>query len=303
MPLQTIQDIHIDRALTNYSVLQVSQRMIADDAAPILPVENERDQFYKYNLDHMRLWQAELAPRAPAGEVDFNVTRVSYAAREYGFKKFISERERNAADAPPLNLEAATTRFVTELLKLDREFRIAATMTTAGNYTNTSTPSNKWDTSSGTPISDIVTAKVAVQASTFTANQLTTSEEAAQEIAVHSTILDLQKYVRDMSTTDGLPDPFLGLKTVVAKSRFLTNNLGQAETTGAVWGLHAIISYAEHSPGLETGGHYQTFRHQDPYVRRWYDDELKCDVIEIRMMEDVVRIIDVAGYLYTNVTT
>lgn len=301
MPIQSLTDIHIDKALTNFSVLQANADYVADLAAPVLRVDKERDKYFTYDLSHARVEQANLAPRGEAGEVDWNVTQTTYTSREYGLRKLIADRERDVADAP-LSLEFDTARFLKDKLMLDREFRVAQTMMTAGNYTNTSDPTD-WDTANGTPVSDIQAAKSSVLASFGRANQLVISAETEYEIVNHSTMIDLSKYVTDLRSGLELPKKFLGLDVVIGNARYLTSNEGAADTTANVWGRHAIIHMAEKNPGLRSKTHYVTFRNLDFRTKSYRWEPKEGQYVETRYRESLNRIINVAGYLYENVTS
>jgi hypothetical protein len=75
MPQPTLQDVHVNRPLTNISVAYLQEaagvEFVADKAFPAVPVENKSDLYYTYaradfNRDEMqkRALSAESAPTA-----------------------------------------------------------------------------------------------------------------------------------------------------------------------------------------------------------------------------------------------
>lgn len=295
-------NLHVDQFLSNVSVIQTSEAYVADEAASLVPVTKERDRYATYNLAHARISEIERAMGSTPNRFAWDASSTAFACVEKALDAAIDDRQREVADEP-YDMDFDTAEFLREKLLLDREFEVLGTLTTGGNYTNTSSPGTKWDASGGTPVADVQQARATVRSSFRAANQLTTSEEVVLELAAATDVRNLSTYVRDLAKDWGVPNPFLGLKLVVATARYLTSNEGQADTTGAVFGAHAIVHYVNPNFGRRSLTHYTQFRYKDVQISRYRDEKILSDVIVAKKNETLARINDVAGYLYTDVLT
>lgn len=301
-------NIHVDKLLTNMSVMQLSEGYIADDAVSVVPTAKERDLYVTYNLDHARVHQTERGIGSEYTRLGWDVSQTTFVGVEYGHETMIDDRQRDLADSP-INMDQSASKFLMEKLMLDREFRFGITLTTAGNYaagtTNTSTPNPKWDAASATVVADIQAARAVVRQSFRGANQFTTSAEVALEMAAATDVRALSQYVRDMAKDIEIPNPFLGLKVVIGYARYVNTQQGPAVTDAAtaVWPLSAIVHFVNPSMGLQDVTHYAAFRKQEMETRRYREEWKSTDVLRVNTIEALSRVVDGCGYLLTAVTT
>src|SRR3972149_3641898 len=123
MPLPS--QIHRDRPLENISVAFKSDRLIAQELSPSVPVKHESDTYYVHSQDSLILPATLRANGGEANESDWNVSTSSYTLEEHALKKIVTDRDRNNAD-PPLRMDVDATEYLTEKILLRRETVLAA---------------------------------------------------------------------------------------------------------------------------------------------------------------------------------
>lgn len=170
--MPTMQNAHIDRALTNTSVayMQDASAFIADKVFPIVPVKRQSDVFYIYNKgDFMR---DEAQVRGTASESaggDYGVEASDpYYCRKHAFHKDITPEERANYDEP-LDADTDATDFVSQKMLIRREMEWATKFFKAGVWgreisgVDASPSTNqaiKWNKETSNPIKDITEAGV-----------------------------------------------------------------------------------------------------------------------------------------------
>lgn len=176
--MPTMQNAHIDRALTNTSVayMQDASAFIADKVFPIVPVKRQSDVFYIYNKgDFMR---DEAQVRGAASESaggDYGVEASEpYYCRKHAFHKDVTPEERANYDEP-LDADTDATDFVSQKMLIRREMEWASKFFKAGVWgreisgVDASPSTNqaiKWNLETSNPIKDITEAGVQMASET-----------------------------------------------------------------------------------------------------------------------------------------
>ena len=127
--MPTMQNAHIDRALTNISVayLQDASAFIADKVFPIVPVKRQSDVFYIYNKGDFMRDEAQVrgAGTESAGG-DYGVEASDpYYCRKHAFHKDVTPEERANYDEP-LDADTDATDFVSQKMLIRREMEWAS---------------------------------------------------------------------------------------------------------------------------------------------------------------------------------
>lgn len=262
--MPTMQNAHIDRALTNISVayLQDADKFIADKVFPVVPVKRQSDVYYQYNKGDFMRDEAQLrgAGTESAGG-DYGVeAQEPYYCRKHAFHKDVTEEERKNYDEP-LNADQDATTFVTQKMLIRREMEWATKYFNAGIWGTditgkAATPASgetlQWDQATSNPIKDITEAGVAMAAETgYKPNTLVLSPYAFNALKNHEDILDRIKYTqKGIVTTDLLATLFEVDKVLVAWSVVNTAKKGAADDVGFIMGKHALLCYANPTPAL-----------------------------------------------------
>lgn len=260
MPQPTPSDVHVNAPLTNIAIayLQDQSEFIADRVFPNVPVNKQSDRYFTFPKGNW--FRSEARPRglsqesAGSGfEIDSTPT---YMANVQALHKDIDDQLRANADAP-LNLDAASTEFVTRGLMLRREKDWAGKYFTTGIWTGSSTggditPTTKWDATNSTPIKDIRTEMLAVKTKTgFRPNALVLSELVWAALQDNADFLDRIAVTQRKIVTTELLASVLGIENVfVAGAVENVAAEGAADDLHMMFGKQALLVYAAPRPSL-----------------------------------------------------
>ena len=201
--MPTMQNAHIDRALTNVSVayLQDASAFIADKVFPIVPVKKQSDVFFIYDKGDFMRDEAQVrgAGTESAGG-DYGVEASEpYYCRKHAFHKDVTPEERANYDEP-LDADTDAADFVSQKMLIRREMAWASKFFTAGVWGTeisgvaenaTEGQALQWNLATSNPIKDITDAGVAMAGATgFKPNTLVLSPYAFNALKNHEDILD-----------------------------------------------------------------------------------------------------------------
>ena len=300
-----ISDVHQDAVLTGVSVRYTNDELIADQVMPVVPVKKESDFYYKYTRD-WRLPQSKRAMGAEANEIDWNVSTDTYACEEYALKDLIPDRLRANQDTP-LNVDVDTTEYLTELIQVGREKRVADIAfagATYGTQTSALSGANQWDDYAGSdPIGDVRSAKATVHAASGKMpNVMVVGIQVHLKLLDHPDILERIKYTqRGVITADILAALFEVDKYIVGKALYDSSLEGVAENLGYIWGKNVALIYAEASPGIKKVSFGYQFQSRGFRVKKWREEKRDGDMVEAGEIRDEKVVAATCGYLYTTV--
>lgn len=262
--MPTMQNAHIDRAMTNVSVayMQDANAFIADKVFPIVKVKRQSDVYYIYSRADFLRDEAQL--RGAASESaggDYGVESSDpYYCRKHAFHKDVTPEERANYDEP-LDADRDATDFVSQKMLIRREMEWASNFFKAGVWGKeiegaASASAGKaiyWNNATSDPIRDVTEASVQMASDTgYRPNTLVLSPFVFNALKNHEDILDRIKYTqKGIVTTDLLATLFEVDKVLVAWGVVNTAAKGDAENTGFIMGKHALLCYAAPSPALK----------------------------------------------------
>lgn len=166
MPRESYRDVHVDRALSNFSVAcwQNTDDFVAGKIFPAINVMHASDEFDYYPSGYWnRIHETRRAEEGIANQVGYRVSKKHYSCGEDALRVFISDRKRANADSNR-NLDMEATELVTRALLLGKEKDFVDRFLTAGVWgrdmtgtasTNKSPTSNNfiyWDDASSDPV-------------------------------------------------------------------------------------------------------------------------------------------------------
>lgn len=262
--MPTMQNAHVDRALTNISVsyLQDASAFIADKVFPIVPVKRQSDIFYVYDkADFMR---DEAQVRGAATESaggDYGVEAADpYYCRKHAFHKDVTPEERANYDEP-LDADKDATDFVTQKMLIRREMQWATSFFKAGIWGTeiagvaenaAEGQTIQWNLATSDPIGDITGAGVAMASATgYKPNTLVLSPYAFNALKNHEDILDRIKYTQKGIVTEDLLATLFGVEHVyVAWSVVNSAAKGADAAVDFIMGKHALLCYSNPRPAL-----------------------------------------------------
>jgi len=302
--------VHVDAALTNLSIAYTPGGFIADQAMPILKVAKESDKYYKWDRGNaLRVPQALRSDGAESNKLTFDISTATYQAEEYAYNSDVTDRQTANSDSI-INLRASKTRFLKDLLMLDREKRVASLLTTAGNYDSsvreTLSGTKQWDNASfvGSIEKDLDAAKEAVRGFLgLEPNTIIIPAAVAKVMKRDAMIRELIKYTQTNLLVNGdLPPSIFNMRVLIPTAINITSQRGASSTTNAdVWGKHIVLTYQPTNGSVDTPAHAYTMRSRNFLAKSWREEEKAKDVIELSVIEDVIVTSNVSGFLYSNV--
>src|ERR1019366_265814 len=108
MPQPTLQDVHVNRPLTNISVAYLQEaagvEFVADKAFPAVPVENKSDLYYTYaRADFNRDEMQKRALSAESAGTGYNLNSTgTYNCDVWSLHKDVDDQIRSNSDSPQL---------------------------------------------------------------------------------------------------------------------------------------------------------------------------------------------------------
>ena len=284
-----LENVHTDAILSNISVQYRNAAYVGLQLMPVVPVKKESDIYYIYDskADRFRIPETLRAPKTESKTVNWKVTTGTYTCKEYALNDLIDDRERNNADAP-LNLEVDTVEFLTDIIELAQEQRIA-TLLTGASMTHSAIISVKWeDYANSDPIGDIETGKQDIHSRIFrNPNTLLLGVEVYNVLKHHPDILDRIKYVqKGVVTAELMANIFEVDKVIIGEAGYNTKKEGQTAVYGYLWGKYAILAYVEPRPGIKKYSLGYTFKVGNNVTRRarmetkhsdWFEPSMICD--------------------------
>lgn len=262
--MPTMQNAHIDRALTNISVayLQDAGNFIAHRVFPIVPVKRQSDVYYQYSKGDFMRDEAQVrgAATESAGG-DYGVeAQQPYYCRKHAFHKDVTPEERANYDEP-LDADKDATDFVSQKMLIRREMEWATKFFKPGIWGRgivgaadaaAENQTLKWNLPTSNPIADITGASVQMAAETgYKPNTLVLSPFAFNALKNHEDILDRIKYTqKGIVTADLLATLFEVDNVYVAWGVVNTAAKGAADKIDFIMGKHALLCYVNPRPAL-----------------------------------------------------
>lgn len=264
-------DVHISRALPNMMVSYPNREYIADRLVPVVPVDKRFDQIFQMPVETMQTVADVIiaGQRARPNEMKYSINHtLNYNVKDYGLIDFVSKDEIANAD-PPLRPYDYSQRVLMNALMLAREVRVQAVVGATGNYganVTTLSGANKWDTATGDPVSDILTA---MEACFVRPNKLWMGGQVWPKFRTNPQVL---KYILGRpSTKSGATPLVVDLQTVadafeldevvIGRGKINTAAEGATVVSSYMWGKQAGLAYVEDAPNpRESKAFADTFR-------------------------------------------
>ena len=130
----------IQPRLTAVSLAYSNQLFIADSVLPRLVIDSQSFKWSKYTLaDGFTIPDTRVGRKSAPNQIDWTASELTDSTVDYALEDAIPNADiLNAAAAQdiaglmPIDPEARSTQLLTDLIALDREFRVATAMTTLG---------------------------------------------------------------------------------------------------------------------------------------------------------------------------
>ena len=301
-------NLHINKALTNISVMYKNAEFIGEELLQNVPVKKESDIYYVWNRD-FRIEDTLRQIKSPANMVTWGVSTASYVMNEYALADVVTDREIDNADSP-FRLKADTTEFLTEKILLDKEKRIADLMFTTGTWGNNASldTASAWiyNTTTSAPIQNMLSATgLILRESGKMPNTGILGWEVFEALKENPNIYNRIQYVeRAFLTKDILAAAFDLEKIFVGKAYYDPNREGIAESMTALWGDYAWIGYINPSMGLrQVSAAINITKTKGNVVKSWRDNDIDGEKIQVSQMSVPKAVATSCAFIFSSVTT
>ena len=305
--------VHINRALTDFSRRIGPGQFIRNKIFPQIPVDKESDNYFIYDTAHLRIGND--GPRAhtePALRFDWAPSNTPYLVGFYNRFSLVTDREVANADVPLAPKQDATLGLM-DLLRVGHEKRAAdiAFSTTYVTQNTTLAGNDQWsDATNGEshPIDDLETAMQTVQeAIRVPDDMLSVSMGVAvwRKVRHHPDVVDRYKYTAGGGVTKAQFADLVGIKPEnlnIGMSGYESADEGQTSSLANIWGKHCLVHYTNPNPGprsISFGANFR-LRKGEVQVSEWRENNPPGDnvLVEINGSQHVIS--TAAGYLIVN---
>lgn len=298
MARPTMQQVHIDKAMTNISIAYRNDNYIAPEIFPVVPVQHMSDQYFVFTRgDWFRNDAGLRAPGTAGPVVDYELDSETYACRPISAMAIVPDEIVANADSP-LQPRREATEYATDKVQLFAEIEVAANVFGTG-WASSATPSTTWDSDASDPIGDVETGKEAVvKAIGREPNVMVVGREVWSDIKDHPDLLDRIKYTSTGRMTPQLASDLFGIeKFLVGNGIKNTGEQGATDSFDFIWGKHAWLGYVAPRPGLMQPSAGYLFTWKNRVVKRIRMALEEADAIRVQWHYDDKVTSTYAGYL------
>lgn len=296
MPLKN--QLHEDQLLSQLSVQYQNSEYIAEKVFPRVMVQNDTDKYRVYSRD-FRLPETIRRDGAEARNHDFSVSTASYILEEHALKALVTDRQARNYDLA--SLQADTTEDLTDAIMLRKEKTVADLFTSTNFSLNLSlAAANQFSLNSTTsnPIPYFDTAATTVLANSgYLPNKAVMERSVMLNQKNHTSIAERVKYVSSEITKNTLaalydiPEILVGVAQIDSAAEGITDSIGN------VWGDNIGIMYVAPSASPRKPSAGYVFQAEKMSVRRWRDEKVKGEWIEVGCDYDAKIVASLAAYL------
>jgi len=312
MGLPTINDtILANPVLTDLSIGYQNEDMIWGTLAPAKGEPTKTGIYPIYTRDYWFRRQEAATRGADGGyrRAGYGISSDTYNVIEIGFEKPLDDPVK-AANQSGDDLAEVDTAFLTALMELELEKRVAAAAFITGVWGTSTTLSStdQWSDFDGSdPITNMQTAIRTIRRNIGAATRLTgiCGPLAFEKLAEHPLIIDKYKHTQTGIMTAALVAAVLGLEEIKVGNSIENTAIEKAPGTDSFTGADIwtdnFLVLAESTRGK---GAY-TFIWEEDFSAPWTvesyrDDKVRSDITRIRTHLDVKIASAQHGYMYLN---
>ncbi|HSH71548.1 MAG TPA: major capsid protein [Methylophilaceae bacterium] len=311
MSLSVSQTRVINPILSNVAQGYGNQDLVGMSLFPRVPVAVSGGQIIEFDRDAFRLVNARRAPGAGTRRLQLGYSGKPFALLQDSLEVPVPrEYSRDALAVPAIDMAARSVRVTMRNLTLNLENDQAILATTAANYGAgnkvTLAGATKWSTATGTPLTDIDTAREAIRQSCGVyPNVLVLSALAFNACKNNPSVIARVQYNANVAVdaTSITPAILAGLfnvkKVVIGAAVSWTD----ANVAADIWGNNAVLAYVpEEDLAMETPSFGYTYTMDgNPLVEEpYYDNNAKSWIYGVTYERVPVLSGITSGYLIQN---
>jgi hypothetical protein len=229
--------------------------LIADQVLPLTPTAQEF-KWLKYDLaSGYTVPDTKVGRKSSPTEVEFNATEQIDKCVDYGLDDFIPNEDIDA-DNQGIDPRGTATGYLTNLIMLAREIRVANAVFNAANYTNTVTLSGTGQYSDGANSDPVAGIGDILDVPIYRPNIAVFGQAAWTKTRRHPKLVQAIKGTAQgagMVSRQEFAD-FFELNEVLVGAGFVnTAKKGQTVANSRVWGKHIAFLYRDRAAGPQAG--------------------------------------------------
>lgn len=235
----------IQPELTAIALMYHNRRMIADQVAPRVPVGKQEFKYLKYDLaEGFTVPDTRVGRKSAPNQVEMSATEETASTEDFGLDDPIPNAD--IANAPPNhNPEGKSVEFITNLVELDRELRVAGMVFNPANYAAGYKQVLSGTSQFSDPASDPIGLLTdALDDMLMRANIMVIGRRAYSKLAQHADVVKAahgNSGDKGMATRQAITDLF-ELEDVVVGEAFVNNaRKGQNPVMQRAWGNHIAL--------------------------------------------------------------
>lgn len=302
-----INQIHRNRPLENVSIAYRPANFVADIVSPRLMVKHDTDEYYTYSRDTMTLPETLRANATTARRAFWNISVSSYILEKHSLKEIVTDDERSNQDKA-IKVDTDATEILTDKILIRLELNVATAVQTVTNWSGSQSLSTAaaWSSNTTTTNPIIVVdsgTSFILKESGKTANLCVIDHPTFLAIKEHVSVVDRIKFTSSDSVPESLIAKLFSIdKLVVGRASYNTAKEGlDTVTMNFIWTNAAFLAFVEQNAGIKRPSALYTFWKSDqgvPFrVKKWRDEELEGDWVEVTSKHQSKPVATAAGYL------
>lgn len=231
--------------------------LIADDVMPrVRPVSTREFRYTVFDLSHFDRPNTYVGRRGVPNEVSMGAMEETAAIEDYGLDEKIPQDDIDQADRMNRDLSGEAVEYIMNLVKLDREVRVANLVQDTANYgtgcSSTLSGENQWSDPASTPLTALLEA---LEKPFMRPNTMVMSQGVWSKLRVHPQIV---KSVYPLSgegvvTRQQVAD-LLEIQTIlIGSSRVNNARKGQKTALTPTWGKNCALLYLDRAASSQRG--------------------------------------------------
>jgi len=264
-------DVHIDAALSNLAIDYRPQGFIADQIFPIVPVSKKSDNFYVFNQgDKFRETRDYRVPGQPPNMVSFDVSSDGYNCVNYALGTYITAEEAANADVA-IRSRQRRANFITDLLLINYELRVARMVTSTSNVGTYTTTASAWGTDNADPYED-AQGDIAMleDISGYKANLVVFGKTAWRKFRDSKEIRELlYPHGGGIPKVDQVATLLEVDKVLVGGAYYNTAAKGATMALSQIWNDSVLYAYIPPKPAIDVPSFGYSFRWTVPNMPNW----------------------------------
>jgi len=305
-----VGQLHVDQALTNVSVAYQNAAFVAEEVAPVVPVNMKSNKYWVYGMERFTRRMTSREPGDKPRESGWSLSTDAYFCQGHSWREWYPWEAPSNAD-PAIDLDIDSTETATDVVLLAQEMDLVDALVAGLTPVDLGTAGQQVDDPDVDPIAyfdkakETVAKKIGRQPNTILFGRpawrgFRNNPNVLKHI-YGTTVLAPDKMITPEMATEKLEIP----QIIIAEAMYNTaTNESQATSLDYVWGNYILLFYKDPQPGrrkVSLAYHFLwNVGNAGRIVEKWYDQDRKRFVIDVSKYRDQKIVSAGAGTLFEN---